>query len=441
MFLRMDHSDTELLRAFLSDEGNDAFAQLVRRYQDMVYSTALRRTSDAGLAEEIAQDVFVLVSERAPILAGHSNLGGWLYKTTLKKAANRMKSEKRRKLREERHAEEARPTEDAAIAAPPEAFALVDEALTHLRETDREALVLRFFQDMKIGEVGSAQGSSEEATRKRIHRALDKIKAFFHRRGIAVASTTATATVLAGTTHAAPASLLPSITGAMTASAAPSALSSILIKIVTMTKLQTATLAVVVAAIPLTIQHVVLGKLEEERTALQERVAAQAPPRKQPERIGPQNTTPALASTDADAGEDAFLAMLDNEQGMQALMQMGRNLERARVNARIDRLVEAMALDEASVIAVRAHALANLEREAARQKKIFAELAENKGGALDEMTNLEPIDPLDGIEQFLTDAQAEEFKALVKAEEDAQLKAIFESLAYEELGEVQKLLD
>ena len=72
---------------------------------------------------------------------------------------------------------------------------------------------------------------------------------------------------------------------------------------------------------------------------------------------------------------------------------------------------------------------------------MFAELAENKGGALDEMTNLEPIDPLDGVEQFLTDAQAKQLRALVKAEEDAQLKAIFESLAYEELGEVQKLLD
>ena len=91
----MDASDSSLLREFIEGTGERSFRHLVERYQNLVFSTALRRLGDRGRAEEVAQDVFVFLSEQARLLVRHPNLAGWLYKTTMKKAANRMKSETR----------------------------------------------------------------------------------------------------------------------------------------------------------------------------------------------------------------------------------------------------------------------------------------------------------------------------------------------------------
>src|SRR5207253_1940413 len=65
---------------------------------------------------------------------------------------------------------------------------LLEEAMSHLGQTDRDAVVLRFMEERSLQEVGQALGLTEEAARKRVHRAVEKLRSIFSRRGIAASS-------------------------------------------------------------------------------------------------------------------------------------------------------------------------------------------------------------------------------------------------------------
>ena len=92
-------NDQALLREYLDGGSERAFQSLVQRHVDLVYSTALRRLSDAGLAEEVTQNVFVALARKAPFLSRDVALAAWLHRTTLLEALHRLRAELRRKRR------------------------------------------------------------------------------------------------------------------------------------------------------------------------------------------------------------------------------------------------------------------------------------------------------------------------------------------------------
>src|SRR5436309_1265105 len=94
-------SDQQLLREYVDGGSERAFQSLVQQHVDLVYSTALRRLGDAGLAEEVTQNVFVALARKAPFLGRDAPLAAWLHKTTLLEARHRLRTELRRKRREE----------------------------------------------------------------------------------------------------------------------------------------------------------------------------------------------------------------------------------------------------------------------------------------------------------------------------------------------------
>ncbi|HYG36142.1 MAG TPA: sigma factor, partial [Clostridia bacterium] len=59
-----DH-DMELVRRYARDKSEEAFATLVSRYVDLVYSVAMRQVRDSHLAEEVTQSVFVILAQKA----------------------------------------------------------------------------------------------------------------------------------------------------------------------------------------------------------------------------------------------------------------------------------------------------------------------------------------------------------------------------------------
>jgi len=64
----------------------------------------------------------------------------------------------------------------------------LDEAMAQLNETDRHALLLRFFEQRDLRQVGVALGSNEEAAKKRVTRAVEKLRALFVRRGVTLSA-------------------------------------------------------------------------------------------------------------------------------------------------------------------------------------------------------------------------------------------------------------
>jgi len=178
--------DREWLQACAERGDEQAFARVVARHLQLVYSWALRQTGNPHLAEEAAQAVFTILARKAVRLPAGTVLAGWLFTTTRYVARQLLRDEFRRQRREERFAvmispeSTSPPPDDSAIAA------LLDGALASLGQTDREAVLIRFFDGKSFAEVAAALGTSEEAAKKRVQRAVEKLRDCFRRQGVAV---------------------------------------------------------------------------------------------------------------------------------------------------------------------------------------------------------------------------------------------------------------
>ena len=199
--------DRELLAEFARNESEAAFAELVRRHIALVHSVALRHTDNQQSAQEITQAVFIILARKTQSLGRGTVLSGWLHHTARLTAANFRRAEFRR-IRREQEAfmqstiEEAAPDVAWAQLAP-----MLDEAVAHLGATDRAAVVLRHFENKSLAEVGAALGTSEEAAKKRVTRALEKLRKFFTRRGVALSAAAIAGAVTANSVQAAPAGM------------------------------------------------------------------------------------------------------------------------------------------------------------------------------------------------------------------------------------------
>jgi RNA polymerase sigma factor (sigma-70 family) len=204
-------NDHELLAEFARTESETAFATLVARYVNLVYSTALRFTGNPHHAEEITQAVFIILARKAGKLSSGVVLSGWLYQAARLTAANLVKGEIRRHHREQEAYMQTILNEPDTMAwkqiAP-----LLDEAMGGLGETDRNVVVLRFFENKTAAEVADALKLTEAAVHKRVNRALEKLRKFFTKRGVSSTTAIIAGTISANSVQAAPVALAKSVT-------------------------------------------------------------------------------------------------------------------------------------------------------------------------------------------------------------------------------------
>jgi RNA polymerase sigma factor (sigma-70 family) len=208
----MTSDDMKLVRQYTAYQSESAFATLVSRHTNLVYSTALRLLGHPQLAEEVAQVVFVILARKASSLSEHTILAGWLYRTTCYVSSSARKRELRRQQREQEAYMESTLHEDKPDDAWQQMSPLLEEAMLRLGQTDRDALVLRFFEGRSLNEVGVALGASEETAKKRVSRAVEKLRGFFTRRGVVLPAAVLTAAISGNSVQAAPTALTAAIT-------------------------------------------------------------------------------------------------------------------------------------------------------------------------------------------------------------------------------------
>lgn len=198
--------DQGLLREFTERGSEAAFETLVQRHADLVFATALRRVGNAAAAQEVTQDVFMALARKAVWLRGEISLAGWLYKTALFKTKQWWRGEMRRQHREQTAVElnTTMKDDDSLLKS---VRGVLDEALLELRESERQALLLRFFERRNHRQIGAALGIGEDAARKRVDKALAQLTAFFQKRGYVVGSAVAAAAALNAAAVMAPAGL------------------------------------------------------------------------------------------------------------------------------------------------------------------------------------------------------------------------------------------
>jgi len=246
--------DRELLRRYTAEKSEDAFARLVEQHLDLVYSVALREVRSHQLAEEVAQSVFVDLAGSAGRLQADTLLTAWLYQVARRTAVDVVRRESRRQAREQRA------HQDPVMNAPAndwlEIEPLLDVAMGELEESDRAAVLLRYFENKSLREVGLKLGVSDDAAQKRVSRAVERLRDFFTKRGVSVGTSGLALAVSAHAVQAAPVGLAATIAasavmagagvaagaGAAVATAAP------FTQVIAMNTLQKALLAAIVVA-------------------------------------------------------------------------------------------------------------------------------------------------------------------------------------------------
>jgi RNA polymerase sigma factor (sigma-70 family) len=270
--------DNALLREYVEHDSEEAFAMLVTRHVNKVYSVALRHTRNPHSAEEITQAVFVIFAQKANKLRQHAVLSGWLYETSRLTAVTFIRSEIRRGRREQEAHMQTLLNENEADVWP-QIAPLLDAAMAGLNETDRHAVVLRFFDGKSMKEVGAALGASEDAAKMRLNRAVEKLRGFFTKRGIVFPAAVLTAAISANSVQAAPAMLAKTTTAVALAKGATASISTLTLikgalKIMAWTKAQTAIVSAVIVGMATlsVIQHQAQIKLRDQNESLQQQI-------------------------------------------------------------------------------------------------------------------------------------------------------------------------
>ena len=264
--------DLQLLRDYAVDGSEEAFAEVTKRHLNLVYSAALRQIGNAHLAQEVTQAVFVILARKAASLPVGTVLAGWLFKTTRFAAARAVRTEQRRQRREQ-EAAQMEPMASTTETPWHNIAPFLDEAMAQLNETDRHALLLRFFEQRDLRQVGAALGSTEEAAKKRVTRAVEKLRALFVRRGVTLSAAGLAASLSTNAVQAAPAPLFQAVAAVVAVPGASTTTLSLVqetMKAMLHAKLQTAALitgACLVAAGGGTLLAQQVAKPKPEKTA------------------------------------------------------------------------------------------------------------------------------------------------------------------------------
>jgi RNA polymerase sigma factor (sigma-70 family) len=243
--------DAELLSRYAAEQSEAAFTELTRRHLDLVHSAALRlMNGDLHAAQDVTQQVFTEVARQAKRLARHPALVGWLYTTTRLMALRMNRTEQRRQAREQEAnmmnqlLHDDTPPVDWNRLRP-----VIEDAMHELDDQDRHAVLLRYFQNKTLNEVGAELNLTENAARMRVDRALDKLRGKLARHGITTTAAALAAVVAANAVQAAPAGLAATISAAAVAGSAVQASTLIVAtKTIAMTTLQKTIVAAALAA-------------------------------------------------------------------------------------------------------------------------------------------------------------------------------------------------
>jgi RNA polymerase sigma factor (sigma-70 family) len=269
----MTENDMSLVREFVTRQSETAFAALVERYIGLVHSAAMRQAGDPDLAQEITQAVFILLARKAATLGPKTILPAWLYRSTRYAVADALKARRRRRAREqEAFMQSTLNVNESNNDTWRRLAPLLDDALAELGETDRAALVLRYFENKSAREIAASLRLEEATAQKRVARALEKLRAYFGRHGVTLTTTAIAAAVAANAVQAAPAGMVVAVKAASLAAAGTGTFSLLQFMSLMKIKLTLGTLVVAGTTSAFVIQHQAQLKLRANNDSLRQQM-------------------------------------------------------------------------------------------------------------------------------------------------------------------------
>jgi RNA polymerase sigma factor (sigma-70 family) len=202
-----ESSDMVLLREYADRNSESAFADMVNRHINLVYSVALRFTGNSEDAQDVAQSVFIILAQKAGHLGQKTILTGWLYETTRFTAMKLLRTKARQQAREMAALAQSSLDDSNADSLWAQLAPLLEEGMTRLSEKERTLLALRFFENKSGAETAAILGIQEWAAHKRVSRAVEKLQKFFLKRGVSSTTAAIAGAISANSIQAAPAAL------------------------------------------------------------------------------------------------------------------------------------------------------------------------------------------------------------------------------------------
>ncbi|MDB6031334.1 MAG: hypothetical protein JWM16_1672 [Verrucomicrobiales bacterium] len=301
----MNDTDLELLARYTRQHTEDAFSEIVRRHVAFVYSAALRQVRSTQLAEEVTQSVFIDLARQAAMLKPNTVLTAWLYQVTRRTAIDVIRREVNRQAREQIATEMNTLKTDPAEWTHIEP--LLDEAMHTLEDTDRAAVLLRYFENKSLKEVGTALGSSENAAQKRLSRAIERLRDFFAKHGIKVGESALAVFISANAVQSAPVGLMAAVSAAaaLTGIHVLTTSTAAVGKTIAITAMHKALIAAVLVAVPLA--TTIVGQHRSNKTLGEENALLRARTHELADLEGLRAENQRLAQLQTDANELARL--------------------------------------------------------------------------------------------------------------------------------------
>jgi RNA polymerase sigma-70 factor (ECF subfamily) len=171
--------DIELIRLVAAGHER-AFEELVTRHQHLVFNTIHRYVGEAAAADDIAQEVFVVVWNKAATFKGRSSFSTWLYRVVINECLQFRRTRRRRPqtlslagIDEDRPPEALQVEPDHEQAAR---VAAVRSALAELPERQRIALILEHFEGRSYREIAEMMETSVSSVESLIFRAKESLR-------------------------------------------------------------------------------------------------------------------------------------------------------------------------------------------------------------------------------------------------------------------------
>jgi RNA polymerase sigma factor (sigma-70 family) len=243
-----DANDNLLIQEYADRNSESAFAALVPRHINLVYSVAFRYVGNSQDAQDVTQAVFVVLARKAGSLRGRNILTGWLYETARLTASQLLRTNARQKARDREAYMQSILDQSGNDTIWRQLAPHLEAAMSRLRAADRELLALRFYENKTGAEAAALLGIGAEAAHKRTNRALDKLRKFFLKRGIDSTAATIAEQISAHSVQAVPVALAKAVTAVALAKGATASLSTLTLikgalKIMAWTKAKTAIVA------------------------------------------------------------------------------------------------------------------------------------------------------------------------------------------------------
>ncbi|MCW1925007.1 sigma-70 family RNA polymerase sigma factor [Luteolibacter arcticus] len=266
----MRTDDANLLGLFARERDESAFSELARRHGDLIFHTALRRTGNHAMAEDVSQQVLCALARKAAQLAlttGESGLAPWLHRATIFEASKALRAESSRQRRKELQHPDSMPATGPETSTWEEAMPHLDPALDTLGESDRGVLILHFFRRLSFREIATSTGKSADAVQKQSSRALEKLSRLLRSRGVILPAAVLAAGLTAESAKAAPATLVATLAGHAVSTTAILPLNPLLLMLTTKTKVLVP-VVVIACAIPLGLQQAAISSGKRDLAGL-----------------------------------------------------------------------------------------------------------------------------------------------------------------------------